>query len=372
MTYNLQQRLDAFVSGECSPDALVQELSALCETTPDSAWDVLSLIDQYHRRGKLPVTLFRTVKHKIERHVLGVQGRNTIREISDTANASAQAAITAVTAVTAVPDDSGTIQEQTASTKELRMQVSALRSEILRAHTKVQRYRHRIAILSSFGRRNRSVLVKARRELDVSRGQAMVYLERLRTGVWRRSWRERPMDEADAASDTRDHLRRRRRIRLSQAVLSATAVFGVGASPALRDLPKHVDAGNMVLAVAAAPISQITDPGIITLSTDRYVVFPGNPSAEIYVHRTGGTDGDVNFVWWAEASGAKPGKDYVSGKPKIAHMLEGVDSLQLSVPILANPLRKHTEMFYVVIARPDGGASLGSIRRASVFIMRPD
>lgn len=366
MTYNLQQRLDAFVSGECSPDALVQELSALCETTPDSAWDVLSLIDQYHRRGKLPVTLFRTVKHKIERHVLGVQGRNTIREISDTANASAQAA------VTAVPDDSGTNQEQTASTKELGMQVSALRSEILRARTKVQRYRHRIAILSSFGRRNRSVLVKARRELDVSRGQAMVYLERLRTGVWRRSWRERPMDEADAASDTRDHLRRRRRIRLSQAVLSATAVFGVGASPALRDLPKHVDAGNVVLAVAAAPISQITDPGIITLSTDRYVVFPGNPSAEIYVHRTGGTDGDVNFVWWAEASGAKPGKDYVSGKPKIAHMLEGVDSLQLSVPILANPLRKHTEIFYVVIARPEGGASLGSIRRASVFIMRPD
>src|ERR1700687_5607828 len=158
MAYNLQQRLDAFASGECSRDALVQELSALCEATPDSAWDVLSLIDQYHRRGKLPVTLFQTVKHKIDRHVLGIQGRDIIREISDTANASAQAA------VTAAPDDSGTIQEQTASTKELGMQVSALRSEILRARTKVQRYRHRIAILSSFGSRNRSVLVKARRK----------------------------------------------------------------------------------------------------------------------------------------------------------------------------------------------------------------
>ena len=59
-------------------------------------------------------------------------------------------------------------------------------------------------------------------------------------------------------------------------------------------------------------------------------------------------------------------------KAEIAHMLEGVDSLQLSVPILANPLRKHTELFYVVIAKPEGGASLRSIRRASVFIMRPD
>jgi hypothetical protein len=49
-----------------------------------------------------------------------------------------------------------------------------------------------------------------------------------------------------------------------------------------------------------------------------------------------------------------------------------VDTVHLSVPILANPSRKHTELFYVVIGKPGGGASLGSIRRAPVFIMRPD
>jgi hypothetical protein len=321
MTYNVQHRLDAFVNGECGPEALAQELAAFCGTTPDSTWDVLSLIDQYHRRGKLPVALFQTVKQDIERHALGIQCRNTIREISGIANSSARPV------VTAVPHNSGVIQEQTPSAKEPRI---------------------------------------------VSRSQATVHPERLGVGPRRLFGSEPPNDEADAAVDVREHLRRRRRITLSQAVLSATVVFGVGASPALRDLPKHVDAGNVAPAVAAAPISQIAEPGIITLSADRYVVFPGKRSAEINVHRTSGTGGDVSFVWWAEASGAKPGKDYLSGKPKIAHMLEGVDSLQLSVSILANPLRKHTELFYVVIGKPEGGASLGAIRRASVFIMRPD
>jgi hypothetical protein len=119
-------------------------------------------------------------------------------------------------------------------------------------------------------------------------------------------------------------------------------------------------------------IPQISDPGQISLSSDQYVVFPGQASAEIEVHRTGGASGDVSFVWWTQGSGARPGEDYVSGTPQIAHLLDGVDTLHLSVPILANPSRKHTELFYVAIGKPGGGASLGSIRRAPVFIMRAD
>jgi hypothetical protein len=119
-------------------------------------------------------------------------------------------------------------------------------------------------------------------------------------------------------------------------------------------------------------IPQISDPGQISLSTDQYVVFPGQASAEIEVRRTGGASGDVSFVWWTQGSGARPGEDYVSGTPKIARLLDGVETLHLSVPILANPSRKHTELFYVAIGKPGGGASLGSIRRAPVFIMRAD
>jgi hypothetical protein len=50
-------------------------------------------------------------------------------------------------------------------------------------------------------------------------------------------------------------------------------------------------------------------------------------------------------------------------------MGDGVETLQLSVPIIVNPLRKHTQLFYVVIAKPGGGVSLGSTTRAAVFII---
>jgi hypothetical protein len=357
MSYNLQQRLDAFVSGECSPDAFVQELSALCEATPDSAWDVLSLIDQYYRRGKLSAELFRTVRYRIERHVLGVR----------------DAPMATAAAVGAVRGVSAAKRERATTPKELASDVRALRIELLNTRGTVQRYRKRLAILADFAHRTRSALASTQRELSVSRSQAADYCERLRSTEWRRLVREQINGEVTGTSVTRDRMRLWRPVRSTRAVVFAAVLLGVGASPGLQDSPRQWDAGNIALPTAAAVvIPQISDPGQISLSTDQYVVFPGQASAEIEVHRTGGASGDVSFVWWTQGSGARPGEDYVSGTPKIAHLLDGVDTLHLSVPILANPSRKHTELFYVAIGKPGGGASLGSIRRAPVFIMRAD
>jgi hypothetical protein len=358
MSYNLQQRLDAFVSGECSPDAFMQELSALCEATPDSAWDVLSLIDQYYRRGKLSADLFRTVRYRIERHVLGVRD----------APMTTEAAVGAVRGVAVAK------QERAATSKELANDVRALRIELLNARGTVQRYRKRLAILADFGHRTRSALANSQRELSVSRSQATDYCEQLRSSEWRRLVREQIHGESTGTSAARDRMRIWQPVPSSRALsVFAAVLLGVGASPGLQDSPRHWEAGNRALPSAAAVvIPQVPDPGQITLSTDTYVVFPGHANAEIEVHRTGGARGDVSFVWWTQGSGATPGQDYVSGTPKIARLLDGVDTVHLSVPILANPSRKHTELFYVVIGKPGGGASLGSIKRAAVFIMRAD
>jgi hypothetical protein len=373
MNYNLQQRLDAFVSGECSAGAFVQELFVLCDATPDSAWDVLSLIDQYYRRGKLSADLFQTLRYRIERHALGVRDSDITRELSD-----AHAAIEAT--VGAVRDGAVAMPERAATAKEPASDFRASRIEPLNARGTVQRYRKRIAILSDFGHRIHRAFANTQRELGVSRSQATDYCRRLRSSERRHPVREHFNGESTGAAVTRDRLRTR-------WLVLAAVLLGVGASPALQDLPRHGGVGNMTLvttAVVASPtaampipaaavvIPQTAGPGQISLSTDKYVVFPGHASAEIYVHRIGGASGDVSFVWWTEGSGARPGRDYISGTPKVAHVLDGVETLHLSVPILVNPSRKHTELFYVVIGKPGGGASLGSTRRAAVFIMRPD
>ncbi len=362
MSYNLQQRLDAFVSGACSPDAFVQELSVLCDATPDSAWDALSLIDQYYRRGKLSADLFRTVSFRIERHVLGVRDSDTIRDQCN-APMGTEVAVGAMRGVV--------MQQRAATPKELAIDVRALRLELLKARGTVQRYRKRLAILADFGRRTRSALANTQRALAASRRHNMHDSERQKSGESHRPVREQINAEFTMTPATRDRMRVWRPVRSFQAVV--LILLGVGAAPAVHDLPRHPPPRNMVLPTAApVVIPQISEPGQIGLSTDRFLVFPGHASAEIYVHRIGGASGDVSFVWWTHGSGAAPGRDYVSGAPKIAHMLDGVDTLLLSVPILANPSRKHTELFYVAIGKPEGGASLGPIRRAAVFIMRPD
>jgi hypothetical protein len=59
--------------------------------------------------------------------------------------------------------------------------------------------------------------------------------------------------------------------------------------------------------------------------------------AELSVQRTHEARGDTGFVWWTTGSGAKPNEDYIGGPPKLAQMPDGVASVKLFVPILANP-----------------------------------
>lgn len=356
MGYNLQRRLDAFVSGECSLGVFLQELFVLCDAKPDCAWEVLSLIDQYYRRGKLSADRFRTVKYRIEQHVLGLPDSDTVRELPDghvAAEVSVCAARGGAVAMAAR-------HERAARPEEPASEVQALRNEPPNARRSVHRSRKRLTILTDFGRRTRGALANTQRELGVWRSQARNYCERLTSIEWRRFVRQHINGEFTRPSVA--------------AVVLAAVLLGIESSRAPQDFPKHRNRGTVILRTAAAEvIPQTSDPGQISLSADRYLVFPGHASAEIEVHRTAGVSGDVSFVWWTRRSaGAKPARDYVATTPRIAHLPDGVDTLHVSVPILANPSRKHTELFYVVIGKPGGGASLGSIRRAAVFIMRPD
>ena len=115
--------------------------------------------------------------------------------------------------------------------------------------------------------------------------------------------------------------------------------------------------------------AEMLEPRTISLSSARFVVLPGNSVATIQVERTGGIGDAAQFKWWTQSAGAKSGQDFV-GKSQIAQFEAGQTSVQLPVRILANPKRKHTEMFYVVLGEPVGEATLGDNERAAVFIMR--
>ena len=66
-----QRRIDALISGECSEDDFLRELSRFRQAGGDSAWSVVALLDQRFRRGQIPVDLFRSIESKIAQRELG-------------------------------------------------------------------------------------------------------------------------------------------------------------------------------------------------------------------------------------------------------------------------------------------------------------
>lgn len=278
MTHDLPQIFEGFVRGASTPGAFECQLLTLCKTTPESTWDVLALLDQHHRRGKLSAELCRTIRHKIERQVLGIEN-----------------------------------------------------FEMTRA--------------------------PAAREPDLPPAAAPIPIE--------------PIARAEVAPrpEPPKIVKGRQQIRTSQAVALSAVLLGIVASPAVTELPRNVDTAHDVASASQAPDQRTSGPELISLASDQYVVYPNERMGELSVQRTLEAGGDTSFVWWTKGSGAKPNEDYIAGPPKLAQMREGVASVKLYVPILANPSRRHIEMFYVLIGKPGGGAGLGPIRRAAVFIM---
>jgi hypothetical protein len=66
-----QQWLDALSIGSCDEATFLRAVQDLIRKAPDTGWDLLSLLDQYYRRGKLSLELFRTLKSQLESQLLG-------------------------------------------------------------------------------------------------------------------------------------------------------------------------------------------------------------------------------------------------------------------------------------------------------------
>src|SRR5258706_5867800 len=58
--------LDALASGICTPEAFLSAMQDQFQGDREKSWEVLSLLDQYYRRGKIKADLFHTLKSSLE------------------------------------------------------------------------------------------------------------------------------------------------------------------------------------------------------------------------------------------------------------------------------------------------------------------
>jgi serine/threonine protein kinase len=64
--------LDALAGGSCDASAFLQAMHDRFSADPEGNWEVLSLLDQYYRRGRIGAEIFKTIKTALAESALGV------------------------------------------------------------------------------------------------------------------------------------------------------------------------------------------------------------------------------------------------------------------------------------------------------------
>jgi serine/threonine protein kinase len=124
-------------------------------------------------------------------------------------------------------------------------------------------------------------------------------------------------------------------------------------------LPRNARPG----APAAAKV-----PNTLSIAAASYRVGARKNFAEVHVLRSNGSGGDTSFAWWTEPSSALPDTDYVPQARTIQLLSNRSQMASLFVRLVANVSRRHPAVFFVVIAEPGKGASLGRVTRAAVAL----
>jgi hypothetical protein len=117
------------------------------------------------------------------------------------------------------------------------------------------------------------------------------------------------------------------------------------------------------MATAAPPGS-----GEIGFAQDTYVVNPGDGAARLVLQRAGGLAGDVAFSWWTEDGTAREGEDFISPGSRSERLRNGEGQVIIFVPVVSDPLRRGSKVFYVQLGDTRGGLRRGEISRAAVII----
>lgn len=142
---------------------------------------------------------------------------------------------------------------------------------------------------------------------------------------------------------------------------------GTGATATL-----PADAADLAPSASKATSPVARGPGVLSFTQDSYSISEGATVARLMVRREAGSDGEVGLRWRTIGSSATPGEDFVAFDGASERVQAGQQTAVLYIPVMSDAVPEHTELFYVEIDDPRGGASLGPITRATVILVDDD
>lgn len=366
----LAARLDLLVRRAINVEQFEADMVRYCTANPDEVWNLLALLDQYHRLEKLPTDLFRSLKASADRYGL-VRREPYIPYLSPKpapearppeALAPPPVVPSLAPPTTPAPDATGAPfrhllgaapasdnrdaisvpQDQWNTGRFVRPEPLPPKRSWLRPLLLMIILAGAIAAAALLGRLGNPAAV-------VSNWKQM------RDAV---SGTPNPPASTPTASQ------------LVAVVQPAAAPEPAAAAP---PAPAALTPDPEPTALVTAPPSPepqaaaaAPTPARIELSADRYAVTPGDSAARILVRRSGNLQGEVSFVWWAEGDSAKTDVDFIAWGHRTEKIAAGHNSITLLVPIINDATRTAPRSFHVAIGEAGNGASLGATTRATV------
>ena len=388
----LAARLDQLIRRIITVEQFEAEMVRWCAADPEEIWNLLGLLDRYHRLEKLPTEQFRSLKASADRYGLVRRGPY-IPELNSTPQRTptqkpAPTAAPAAPAATAPPQTP--VQQPAAPTPPVTtVPLAAAMPNLTPDNTP---FRHLLidapenngqhALETGLGTWQGSRYTPPAPPARRSRMRPLVlslmllFSAAVAAGI-RLNWWPDPGSLISRWGDAR--IAAATPPPMSKA--APTAAPTPASEPAVAAQPKDAAAPELAGSAPApapspapAPAAAVATAGVPTIefASNLYTVPPGDSAARIVVRRSGNLNRKLSFVWWTESASAVADADYVSWGHRTDSFPAGQNSVTLLVPLINDSTRTAPRSFRAVIDSPDDGARLGASTHATVQISGTD
>ena len=345
----LAARLELLIRRGITVDQFEADMVRCCAANPDEVWNLLALLDQYHRLEKLPTELFRALKAAADRYGL-VHHEPYIPEVS--AAPVPVAPPVSAPAPATLPADPGS-----APFRHL-LDAASTGADAIMVDDSRHTWQSGRFVRPEPPQRQRSwlrplllVILLAAVTTGAALSGLLPDIRELISGF--ATVRHADVDTLSPTAPA-----------TAPAPASASAsVNPTGVRAAVIDGPAPVPPAPAATAeVKTTAVTATAAPATIELSAGHYAVPPGDSAARIVVRRDGDLQGEVSFSWWTENATAQADVDYIAWGHRSERIPAGRSSVTLLVPIINDATRTAARSFSVIRADIKGARPAATIR----------